>query len=318
MDVDLESPKGFPVEYQPQIEAVLAKAEHAFLTATKDVPRKEIRQWWNPGLDYVQEVFLGVAKIYYERAMFEEWLTGVSKAVFSRLPKHPDPDVVYQSYWSREEFVEIAERKLKYSEGWMEHLQKFEEDWKALDCKDRNKRHAAVRYLELKVLSETGQRLSTAEICRQSGYKSTMFSNWICCRQPPSKKAHKIFVKALTAKWERGTYKRKYYGYGFKLTPRVGNSWHDVDCKDRRKREEAVLELRRRATRGTRQLVSLAEISRQAGYKRRIFDDWMRCKQPPRIEAHNLFVKVLTAQWERGTEKRKYYGYGFKLTPKVK
>ena len=103
----------------------------------------------------------------------------------------------------------------------MEHLQKSKEDWKALDCKERKKRQGVITKLKRKVFSETGQRVSTAEICRQSGYKSTMFSNWKCCHQPPSKKAHKIFVKALTAKWERGTYKRKYYGYGFKLTPKV-------------------------------------------------------------------------------------------------
>ena len=92
--------------------------------------------------------------------------------------------------------------------------------WKDVNCKDPRERQKAVLYLQLRVLSETGQKVSFAEIYRQAGYKSTVGYEWQRCHQPPNRKAHKIFVKVLTAKWERGTQKRKNFGdFGFRLTP---------------------------------------------------------------------------------------------------
>jgi len=132
--VDLEYPKGFPDEYQPQIEAVLAKAEHAFLTATKDVPRENVDQWELHACNYIEAVVLAFANLCADRRLIEKWLTSVSKFVFTRLPDHPDPAATFANlpFLRIKHFANKAEEHVKRSEGWLAHLEQVGADPKRL------------------------------------------------------------------------------------------------------------------------------------------------------------------------------------------
>ena len=131
--MDLKYPDGFPDEYKPQVEAVLAKAEHAFLTATKDVPLKEVDQWELHACNYVEAVVLAFAELCSDRRLIEKWLTSVSKAVFTLLPEHPDKtSFAHFTPLRINHFVKKAEDHVKRSEGWLAHLEQVGADPKRL------------------------------------------------------------------------------------------------------------------------------------------------------------------------------------------
>ena len=131
--MDLKYPDGFPDEYTPQVEAVLAKAEHAFLTATKDVPLKEVDQWELHACNYVEAVVLAFANLCSDRRLIEKWLTSVSKAVFTLLPDHPDSTSFAHIPALRiNHFVKKVEDHVKRSEGWLAYLKQVGADPKRL------------------------------------------------------------------------------------------------------------------------------------------------------------------------------------------
>ena len=241
----LTYPLNFPPEYQAPVEAVRAEAESKFLKAIPALLDFESIAGPPSDIKCVKKAFSCFESIVvafasqclrcaWQKDMAEEEIY-LMRTEFVLAASDHVFDTLMPGYWGgrgdEHTFRMYLSGHLQGSYEWQTRVKVIEEldddmtgplgeGWKALDCKDRKKRERAVTYLKLKVLSETGQKVSYAEIYRQAGYKKTMFYNWKRCHQPPSKKAHKIFVKVLTAKWERGTQKRKtFHDFGFKLTP---------------------------------------------------------------------------------------------------
>jgi len=238
-------PLNFPPEYQTPVETVRAKAESKFLKAIPALLDFESIAGPPSDIKCVKKAFSCFESIVvafasqclrcaWQKDMAEEEIC-LMRTEFVLAASDHVFDTLMPGYWGgrgdEHTFRMYLSERLQYSYEWRKRVDALEEldddmkgplgeAWKAVDCKDRRERERAVTYLKLRVLSETGQRLPFAEIYRQAGYKQTVGYEWKRCHQPPNRKAHKIFVKVLTAKWERGTQKRKNFrDFGFKLTP---------------------------------------------------------------------------------------------------
>ncbi len=241
----LTYPLNFPPEYQAPVETVRAEAESKFLKAIPALldfgsiagPPSDIK-CVKKAFSCFESIVVAFAsqclRCAWQKNMAEEEICLMRTEFVLAATDHVF-DTLMPGYWGgrgdEHTFGMYLSEHLQASYEWEKHVKilngldfymlgRLGKTWKDVNCKDPRERQKAVLYLQLRVLSETGQKVSFAEIYRQAGYKSTVGYEWQRCHQPPNRKAHKIFVKVLTAKWERGTQKRKNFGdFGFRLTP---------------------------------------------------------------------------------------------------
>jgi len=203
--VELIYPERAPKEHQREMEMVLAKAEVSFLTATRDVPLKDVQGWEHHAFQMVETVVVAFANLVGERLIINKYLKSVSEYAFGQLPDHPKPTVMGDyGLFRQKDFVKKAELHVKHSEGWLKHLETSLIASEALDDLDDSvddlPNEALLKGWMDGVEKKEGHRPTEKELYDRATVSRAAFTNWK--KGTAGDKIHKLITEEMDKHWD--------------------------------------------------------------------------------------------------------------------